>query len=275
MTDLRLTIAPKSDQLNSDDLIGGPRTITVTKVSLLTEADQPIAINFEGDNSKPYKPCKSMRRVMVSIWGPDGGTYPGKSMTIYRDAQVQFGGMAVGGIRISHMSHIDAPITLALTATRANRKPFTVKPLVMQKAPPPAAASISQQAIEADASNAAAGGVASFTAFWNGPGKPHREALRANIDKYQSAAKAADAEAEKRKAAAEDDPFGLPPIAPSAGDNLSAGATNALTSLRACANDAELESTWEALPVEICRELGAGVLDEIKAGFPKTEAAEA
>lgn len=129
MTDLRPTIIPKSDQLNADDLIGQTRTITVTKVSLCGEADQPIAVHFEGDNGKPYKPCKSMRRVMVQLWGPDGNAFVGRSMTLYRDEKVQFGGQAVGGIRISHMSHIDREHTLALTATRANRKPFTVRPL--------------------------------------------------------------------------------------------------------------------------------------------------
>ncbi len=37
--------------------------------------------------------------------------------------------MAVGGIRISHMSDIAEPITMALTATKGSRKPFTVRPL--------------------------------------------------------------------------------------------------------------------------------------------------
>ena len=135
MTDLRKTIIPKSDQLNADDLIGQTMTIRVTKVSLLTEADQPIAINFEGDNGKPFKPCKSMRRVMVTVWGPDGNAYIGRSMTLYRDEKVMFGGLAVGGIRISHMTDIDAPVTMALTATRANKKPYTVKPLKVDNAP--------------------------------------------------------------------------------------------------------------------------------------------
>ena len=132
MTDLRLTIAPKSDQINADDLLAGPRTIRVTKVSLCTEPDQPVAINFESDGGKPYKPCKSMRRVLVNVWGPDGNAYTGRSMTLYRDDKVQFGGLAVGGIRISHVSHIDRDVTMALTATRANRKPFTVKPLAAE-----------------------------------------------------------------------------------------------------------------------------------------------
>lgn len=127
--DMAATIIPKSDQLNADDLIAGPRTITVTGIRGNDSAEQPVSIAFEGDNGKPYKPCKSMRRVMVYVWGPDAKAYVGRSMTLYCDPAVQFGGMKVGGIRISHMSHIDAPQTMALTATRAKRAPFTVQPL--------------------------------------------------------------------------------------------------------------------------------------------------
>lgn len=133
MTDLRATIIPKSDQMNSDDLIGGPVTIKVANVSLLKEAEQPIAINYEGDGGKPYKPCKSMRRVMVTAWGPDGNAYKGRSMILYRDPAVLWGGQQVGGIRISHMSDIKEPMTMALTATKQSRKPFTVRPLIMEK----------------------------------------------------------------------------------------------------------------------------------------------
>lgn len=129
MIDLRQTIAPKSDQLNADDLIGGPITIRVTRVSLCAEPDQPVRIEFEGDGGKPYKPCKSMRRVLVSAWGPDGSTYVGRCMRLYRDERVRFGGAEVGGIRISHMSAIDKPLTIALTAAKAVRRPFQVKPL--------------------------------------------------------------------------------------------------------------------------------------------------
>lgn len=130
MTDLSATIAPKSDQLNADDLIVGPKTITITRVtSKPSSEDQPTSIYFEGDNGKPYKPCKSMRRVLIQVWGKDGRAYVGRRMTLYRDPNVMFGGVAVGGIRISHMSHIDEPRTMALTATRASRKPYTVQPL--------------------------------------------------------------------------------------------------------------------------------------------------
>ena len=130
MIDLSKTIEPKSDQLNADSLIGGPMTITITKLTAdPATPEQPIAVHFDGDGGKPYKPCKSMRRVMVNAWGDDGSKYAGRSMTLYRDAKVAFGGMAVGGIRISHLSHIEHDVTMALTSTRAKRVPYTVKRL--------------------------------------------------------------------------------------------------------------------------------------------------
>lgn len=135
MTDLSTTIAPKSDQLNADDLIGGSITIKVTKVAGMTDPAQPIAIFFENDGGKPYKPGKSMRRVLVQVWGKEGNSYVGKSMTLYRDNEVVFGGIKVGGIRISHMSDISEAKTMALTASKASRKPFTVNPLRVSATP--------------------------------------------------------------------------------------------------------------------------------------------
>lgn len=129
MTDLSKTISAKSDQLNADDLLGKTVTIKITDVSIKGD-EQPVVIHYEGDNGKPYKPCKSMRRVLVHVWGADGAKYKGRQLTLYCDPSVRFGSMEVGGIRISHMSHIDKQITMALTATRANKKPFTVRPLV-------------------------------------------------------------------------------------------------------------------------------------------------
>ena len=137
MIDMTGTIIPKSDQLNADDLIGGPRTIQIRRVTASPDTpEQPIAIYFEGDNGKPYKPCKSMRRVMVQAWGRDASQYVGRSMTLYRDEKVTFGGMQVGGLRISHMSDIRGEMTFALTVTKARRAPYTVKPLA-GRAPEP------------------------------------------------------------------------------------------------------------------------------------------
>lgn len=133
MSDMAPTIIPKSDQLNADDLLAGPRTITIREMNVDPGTEQPVKVFFNGDNGKPYLPCKSMRRVMVALWGPDASAYAGRSMTLYRDPTVTWGGMEVGGIRISHMSHIDKQAVVVLTATKKARKPFTVAPLVVEK----------------------------------------------------------------------------------------------------------------------------------------------
>jgi len=44
MTDMSLHIAPKSEQLNADDLIAGPRTITITSVSASLHGLRKLAV---------------------------------------------------------------------------------------------------------------------------------------------------------------------------------------------------------------------------------------
>ncbi len=65
----------------------------------------------------------------------DGKKYIGRSLTLYRDPEVIYGGMKVGGIRISHMSHIQEEISLALTQNNKGKKMHIVKPLVVEAAP--------------------------------------------------------------------------------------------------------------------------------------------
>ena len=138
VSSLRDTIAPKSDRVNADDFMAGPETVTITAVKR-GDADTPVAVHIEG--RKPYYPCKSMRRVLISAWGDNGADWAGKSMTLFTDPSVKFGGVAVGGIRISHLSHIERDLALSLTATRGKRTPYTVRKLaVAQAAPAPAAA---------------------------------------------------------------------------------------------------------------------------------------
>lgn len=133
MLDLSHTIAPKSDQLNSDDLIAGSITITVSDIKATDSPDQPVTISYEGDDGRPYKPCKSMRRVLIQAWGSNGKEWIGKSMTLYRDPDVKFGGQSVGGIRISHLSDIDRDMNFMLTVTRAKRAAYSVKRLNTEK----------------------------------------------------------------------------------------------------------------------------------------------
>lgn len=125
----------KGQQVNADDLISGPRTIKITRVvGNEGNKEQPVAVRFEGDDGKPFMPCKTMRRLMVAAWGPDASAYTGRSLTLYRDPTVRFGGMEIGGVRISHMSHIDSELKVALTSTRGKRGMVHVKPLVVEPA---------------------------------------------------------------------------------------------------------------------------------------------
>ena len=70
-----------------------------------------------------------MRRVLIAAWGDDGREWIGRGLTLYADPEVAFGGVKVGGIRISHMSHINGQQTFMLTTTRGKKKSFAVSPL--------------------------------------------------------------------------------------------------------------------------------------------------
>lgn len=137
MTDiqsLRDTIVPKSDQLNADDLIAGPITVTIQGVKRGSSPEQPVDLEIDGGR-QPYKPCKSMRRVLIGAWGDDGRQWVGRSMTLFTDPEVKFGGVKVGGIRISHMSHIKGRLSMMLTTTRSKRSEYVVEPLVIAEFP--------------------------------------------------------------------------------------------------------------------------------------------
>lgn len=129
MTDMTPVIAAKSDQLNADDLLSGPITIRIRGVEVRDTKDQPVSVYYDGDDGKPFKPCKSMARVMVAAWGADSKAYAGRSMTLFREPTVKWGGIEVGGIRIKAMSHIAEPLLLAITMTKGNKKPYRVEPL--------------------------------------------------------------------------------------------------------------------------------------------------
>jgi hypothetical protein len=143
--DLTQTIVPKSDQLNSDDLITGPRTFTVTEVRVKSTTEQPVDIHLAESPGKPFRPSKTVLRVLVTAWGKEGDEYVGRRMTLYRDPEVKWAGQEVGGIRVSALSHITKQIKLALTETRGKKTTHIVKPLNDAPAPAqPAAASLEE-----------------------------------------------------------------------------------------------------------------------------------
>ena len=134
--DMAATIAPRSDQLNYDDVSAAAITVTVDQVRILA-GEQPVEIHLVEYPGRPFKPSKTVRRVLVFAWGPKASKYVGRRMTLYGDPTVRFGGAVVGGIRVSHLSHIDKKLTIPVTVTRGKRSPYVVEPLVEETPPEP------------------------------------------------------------------------------------------------------------------------------------------
>ena len=188
--DMNDVIQPKSDQINADTLIGGPMTVKITGVKIDHSSEQKVSISLEG-TPLVFRPCKSMSKVLVAAYGADANLYVGKSMTLYRDPKVKWGGLEVGGIRISHLSHIDKDMVMMLTQTRAQRAPHKVKPLRVeqQQTQAPAAPDNALELAEA----AARKGTAAFRDWWGSDeGKACRVAANQNIDSLKKLASDAD-----------------------------------------------------------------------------------
>lgn len=140
--DILSTIEPKSDQLNADDLIVGDIIVRIDAVRPGTK-DQPVTIDISGryvgdtklKKFQPWKPNKSMRRILVSLWGVDTNVWIGKFVQLYRDPTVTWAGEQVGGIVISAAS-IDKPVELKMQVSRGKRKTYLINPLKKREKEP-------------------------------------------------------------------------------------------------------------------------------------------
>ena len=128
---LRDTIVPKSDQVNYDDFLAGPKTYRVTGMKMGTP-EQPVIVSvaeLDGTPARDYKPCKGMRRVLIQAWGDKGKGWLGKLLTLCGNAAVRFGGEKVGGIQVSAVSGITEPMICKLTVSRGKRSDYVVQPI--------------------------------------------------------------------------------------------------------------------------------------------------
>lgn len=171
------TIAAKSDQQNAIDFTTGPRTFVV-KECRVVGGEQPVSLDLVGEDGRPYKPSKNMRRVIAKAWGPKKEAYAGRSLTLYRDPDVMFSGKKLGGIKISHMSHIDKPVTTDVTEKRQPVK-HTVQPLTeaptQQPAPEPTAEQV-----------AASTSIDELRDWWHYSGPERRAQIEARRDELNA-----------------------------------------------------------------------------------------
>lgn len=139
-------LTAKSDQLNADDLVGGPITVRVVSARITGGTEQPVTVEIDGGH-RPWKPCKTTMRVLAALWGSAPSAWVGRMIRLYRDPTVKYGGVEVGGIRISGMSHIDGPKKITLAASKKSKVEHRIdvlkvdqpKPRVVPQddAPPP------------------------------------------------------------------------------------------------------------------------------------------
>lgn len=126
--DISDTLAPKSDQLDAVDLLGGPpRIFTVSGVSR-GNSEQPVQIALV-EFDRVWRPGKSMRRVLAHCWGSDASQWVGRQVELFCDTEVVFGGEKVGGTRISRLSHIDKPTSVPIIIKKGRSGGYKVAPL--------------------------------------------------------------------------------------------------------------------------------------------------
>jgi hypothetical protein len=125
---MKVTIEKKTDQLNYEDFLGGiTRIVTVKGVKAGTK-EQQYDIQIEGDQ-RVWRPAVTVLKLLVAAWTDDATLWAGRSAELYGDPEVTFGRDKVGGIRVSRLSHIEAPLSVNLTETRGKRKMHRVEPL--------------------------------------------------------------------------------------------------------------------------------------------------
>ena len=125
--DITHTLAPVSDQMDAVDLQTGPRTFTVKSVTEGSR-EQPVNVHLV-EFPRPWRPSKNMRRVLAAIWGADASQWQGHRITLYLDPDVVYGGIKVGGIRISHASHIDRRTDAIIMPKRGRSEAYSVEPI--------------------------------------------------------------------------------------------------------------------------------------------------
>jgi len=118
--DISETILAKSDQLNADDLIGAPRRIKITGTSQ-GNAENPVIVHYEGETGRPFKPCKTVRRILAAAWGVDSTVWEGQEALLYCDPSVVYAGKEVGGIRIQALTGINKRMVISLAKTRGKK----------------------------------------------------------------------------------------------------------------------------------------------------------
>ena len=184
MSTLAEALAPRSDQLNADDLIPGPRVLKITNAKISSEERQKkIVLNFEGDQGKPWKPCKTMGRAMVIAWAiTEESQFVGKHgpRLSRSDREVRRPGRGWRHPHQPYVAHRQAGND-ELTVSQGKKATFTFHPLVAE-APANNGIDAARRAI------AAAPTLDALKIVWSSKAMaPFRDALQQDLDDRKAA----------------------------------------------------------------------------------------
>lgn len=133
--DFASTTQAKSDQMNAVDLVGGPVAYRITGIKMTGSPDQPVSISVDG-HRQPWKPSKTFRRVLLLLWPETSPEeWIGRDVVLWCDPEIKWAGEKVGGIAISHASHISERKVFALAESKSKRKTIVVEPFHAVDAP--------------------------------------------------------------------------------------------------------------------------------------------
>ena len=125
---MKITAEPRSDQWNTDDFVGGSRTFTIAGVKP-GKAEQKYDIDLAEGEGRVWRPPPTVVRLLIAAWGDESDAWIGRRVTLKLDDSVRFGPEVVGGIRISHLSHITKQLKVASTVKRGKKTPVIIDPL--------------------------------------------------------------------------------------------------------------------------------------------------
>ena len=149
--DVSDALAPNSDQLDAVELVN-PRTFTIDAGSGLGKREGKTVAEIRlADFPRVWRPSKGMLDVLAACWGTDAKQWVGHRVTLYNDPDVMFGPNKVGGVRISHLSHIDGARKVQIRAAgQGGRKQTWPVELLPDATPAPTAAQIAASTDKAE-----------------------------------------------------------------------------------------------------------------------------
>ena len=130
MIDLTKHIQADSDCLVAADLVGGPLTILVERVTESGKNDKKKIDIFYANSEKPFRPCKSMLRILCELWKTtDATTFIGRGITLYREPDCMWKGEKTPGVRICGLSHIEKAVTVVANERRGKMATYQIEPI--------------------------------------------------------------------------------------------------------------------------------------------------